>query len=234
MRSLFTTLVHSFVLASLFAMPASASEPASASGETPWPLPHVSAQPAAEPAQPTVEPLAEHSEWSPHVSVDLGVLSFGGLGTHAGVARGPWTAELGFYRFESKNALGGAIGGFDDEFGLHVDFILAAQLGYFFNGESNQGWYGKVIYHAKQQTVTVLESGAHRALFSQLVGPELGYEWDFFAGLLLRPRLGVLFYAQSPQPGRKPVNVGGLSYDNPTHTWVDAYFTVDLGYEFEL
>jgi hypothetical protein len=162
------------------------------------------------------------------------VLSFGGLGVHAGVARGPWTAELGLYRFESKNLFGGALGGFDDDFRLHVDFIIAAQMGYFFNGVRNEGWYGKLIYQAKQQTVTVVASGVEKALFSQLVGPEVGYEWDVFAGLVLRPRLGVLFYAQSPQPGRKPVNVGGLSYDNPTHNWIDAYITVDLGYELDL
>jgi hypothetical protein len=220
MRTLIASVVSGLVLSALFAAPARASElPPEGGGEASTPSPNVG---------------AAEQPWRPHASYDLGVLSFGGLGAHAGVARGPWTAELGVYRFESKNLFGGALGGFDEEFRLHVDYIVAAQLGYFFNGAENEGWYGKLVYQAKQQTVTVIESGAEKALFSQLVGPEVGYEWDFFAGLVLRPRLGVLFYAQSPQPGRKPVNVGGLSYDNPTHTWIDAYITVDLGYEFDL
>ncbi|MEY2935765.1 MAG: hypothetical protein RL033_6514 [Pseudomonadota bacterium] len=216
MRTLTATILASLVL-SASAVPAFASEGT-----------------ANEVAVMTPSRAGDEPSWRPHASLDLGVLSFGGLGAHAGVARGPWTAELGFYRFESKSALGGLLGGFDDEFSLHVDFIVAAQLGYFFNGEQNEGWYGKLIYQAKQQTVTVVESGAEKALFSQLVGPEVGYEWDVFGGLLLRPRLGVLFYAQSPQPDRKPVNVGGLSYDNDTHKWIDAYITVDVGYEFDL
>ena len=220
MRTLTITLLSSLVLSALAASPALAREaglvaPSDAAGEL-------------------SKTASDEPSWRPHASYDLGVLSFGGLGVHAGVARGPWTAELGLYRFESKNLFGGALGGFDDDFRLHVDFILAAQVGYFFNGVQNEGWYGKLIYQVKQQTVTVIQSGVDKALLSQLVGPELGYEWDFFAGLVLRPRLGVLFYAQSPQPGRKPVNVGGLSYDNPTHTWIDAYITVDLGYEFDL
>lgn len=165
-----------------------------------------------------------------HAEYDLGVLALGGIGVHAGVNHGPWTTGLGFYRFESKSALGG----FDDDFKLHVDYIAAAQVGYFFNGKTDDGFYGKVIYQLKQQTVTHKASGAERALTSHLIGPEIGYEWDFWAGLFVRPRLGVLYYAKSPQPGRDPVTVGGGRYDNPTHNYIDAYVTADLGYEFDL
>ena len=184
------------------------------------------------PAQ--AEEHAADEAWRLQASYDLGVLSFGGLGVHAGAAKGPWAAQAGFYRFESKNLFGGALGGFGDEFTLHVDFIVAAQVGYFFNGETNDGWYGKVIYQVKQQTVTHEASGDERALISHLVGPEVGYEWDIWGGIFLRPRLGVLYYAKAPQPGREPVLVGGAEYDNSAHTWVDAYITADLGFEFDL
>jgi hypothetical protein len=30
------------------------------------------------------------------------------------------------------------------------------------------------------------------------------------------------------------VEIGGAEYDNPTHTWIDAYVTADLGFEFDL
>ncbi len=165
-----------------------------------------------------------------HAEYDLGVLALGGIGVHAGPNRGPWTTAVGFYRFESKSALGG----FDEDFKLHVDYIAAAQVGYFFDGQSDSGFYGKLIYQLKQQTVTHQASGAERALVSHLIGPEVGYEWDLWAGLFVRPRLGVLYYAKSPQPGREPVAVGSGRYDNPTHNWVDAYVTADLGYEFDL
>jgi hypothetical protein len=191
--------------------------------------------PAAEAARAaSAEPAPDAAPWRLHASYDLGVLSFGGLGVHAGLAHGPWSAAAGFYRFESKDMFGGALGGFGDDFKLHVDFIAAAQLGYFFNGDTDRGWYATLIYHAKQQTVTERSSGADAVLVSHLVGPELGYVWNFFAGAFLRPRLGVLYYAKSPQPGRKPVEIGGVAYDNPTHTWIDAYITADLGYEFDL
>jgi hypothetical protein len=202
----------------------------------------LSATPALAEAAPETTTLAETpgatapdaDHWRLHAEYDLGVLSFGGLGVHAGVARGPWTTGLGFYRFESKNLFGGALGGFDDAFTLHVDYILAAQIGYFFNGETNDGFYGKLIYQAKQQTVTHIATRDQASLTSHLLGPELGYEWDFFAGFFLRPRVGALYYVKPPQPGRDPVPVGGAEYDNPTHNWVDAYVTADVGFEFDL
>jgi hypothetical protein len=178
--------------------------------------------------------VATHQPWRARASYDLGVLSFGGIGVHAGVAQGPWTVAAGFYRFESKNLFGGALGGFDEAFTLDVDFIAEAQVGYFFNGAVDEGFYGALIYQAKQQTVTHRASGDEAVLTSHLVGPEVGYEWDIFGGLFLRPRLGVLYYAKSPQPGRDPVNIGGARYDNATHTWVDAYVTADLGFELDL
>ena len=172
--------------------------------------------------------------WSLQASYDLGVLSFGGIGVHAGVSKGPWAASAGYYRFESKEMFGGALGGFGEDFKLHVDYIASFELGYYFNGDTNQGWYATAIYQAKQQTVTHAPTGDEAELTSHLLGPEIGYEWRFLAGAFLKPRLGVLYYVKSPQPGRNPVNVGGASYDNPTHTWVDAYITADLGYEFDL
>jgi hypothetical protein len=198
------------------------------------PAPAAAAPPADGAGAAAAPSREEERAWRLQASYDLGVLSFGGIGLHAGVAHGPWAANAGFYRFESKNLFGGALGGFPDEFALHVDFILAAQVGYYFNGEANDGFYGKLIYQLKQQTVTHEASGETAVLSSQLLGPEVGYEWDFFAGLFLRPRLGVLLYVDSPQPGRRPVNIAGAEYDNPTHNWVDAYITADLGYEFDL
>lgn len=221
------------VISALTALSALATHPAQAQSALPSAVLAGTGVADATPTDFSPTP-ASAQPWSLQASYDLGVLSFGGIGVHAGVSKGPWAASVGYYRFESKEMFGGALGGFGEDFKLHVDYIVGAEFGYFFDGQTNDGWYATAIYQAKQQTVTHVPTGDEAVLTSHLLGPEIGYEWKFLGGAFLKPRLGVLYYVKSPQPGRNPINVGGASYDNPTHTWVDAYITADLGYEFEL
>ncbi len=166
------------------------------------------------------------------VAVDAGLMAFifPGVGVSVGASRGPWQGAVGFYRFESSPGFGG----FDDEFRLFVDYIGLVQASYFVNGRRAEGIYLRAAYQAKQQTVRLKSNGAEKALTSHLVGPEVGYRLKFYRGFFVIPRVGVLYYVKSPQPGREPVQVGGAAYDNPSHKWVDAYFTFDLGFAFDL
>jgi hypothetical protein len=82
--------------------------------------------------------------------------------------------------------------------------------------------------------VTENSSGSSVALYSQLLGPELGYEWNFFQGLYIAPRIGALYYLQSPQgSSHDPVLVGGSQYDNPKHRLFDLYYTLLIGWNFD-
>ena len=52
----------------------------------------------AAPADSASPNPAKAQPWSVQASYDLGVLSFGGIGVHAGVSKGPWAASASYYR----------------------------------------------------------------------------------------------------------------------------------------
>ena len=160
------------------------------------------------------------------IALDGGVALFGGLGIHANWYYKNIFFGTGFYRFPSNPEFGG----YDPKFNLFVDYIFAAQAGWYFWPGNKKGFYLAMIYHIKRQTVTEVSSGNSVRLYSQLIGPELGYEWNFWGPVYIAPRIGALYYIQRPQGyAGAPVSVGNSSYDNPNHKIWDLYYTLSIG-----
>ena len=105
------------VISALTALSALATHPAQAQSALPSAVLAGTGVADATPTDFSPTP-ASAQPWSLQASYDLGVLSFGGIGVHAGVSKGPWAASVGYYRFESKEMFGGALGGFGEDFKL--------------------------------------------------------------------------------------------------------------------
>lgn len=162
---------------------------------------------------------------------DLGLLIFTGGFTHYfGLRKGPHSIELGRQHFNAPTAFfSGKPTGFD----LRVDYILSLHYSYFWNGKTDAGFFTRVMYHNKKQTVIEKESRISKPLYSDLVGVELGYVYFFSKGFYVTPRIGALYYLKSPQGGtNQPVKIGERFYDNDRHKIWDTYFipTVSFGY----
>lgn len=183
-------------------------------------------------SQTTETTIPEPKKLNFFVEADLGLLALtGGIGTFAGVRKGPHSFEIGFQQFESPKGFGGTPEGFD----LKVDYIYSLHYSYFWNGKTDKGLYTRFMYHNKKQIVTEQNSGISKNLYSDLVGLELGYVFPIYKGLYVTPRIGALYYINSPQgKDNNSVEVGNSFYDNGRHKTWDTYFipTVSLGYSF--
>jgi hypothetical protein len=182
----------------------------------------------------TSTPPPAKPEWKLFSEIDLGLLATsGGYSNFFGVRRGPHSFELGYEHFPSPDAFGGTPDGFD----MTVEYIYAVHYAYFWGGKKDKGLYTRLMYQNKKQIVTEKSSSITRALYSNLVGAELGYVLYFYKGLYVAPRLGALYYLQSPQgKDNDPVLVGSSYYDNDRHKTWDTYFipTLSLGFSLPL
>ncbi len=175
--------------------------------------------------------LAGKSGWKIFSEIDLGILAFtGGYANYFGLRRGPHSFELGYHHFPAPSEL---FSGKPDEFDLTVEYIYSIHYSYFWNGKTDKGLFSRFMYHNKKQIVTEKSSGLSKALYSDLIGVELGYVLRFYKGFYITPRMGALYYVKSPQgKDNNPVQVGNAFYDNKRHTTWDTYFipTISLGY----
>jgi hypothetical protein len=183
----------------------------------------------------TSKPLTafpEKTSWKLFLEIDMGLLAFsGGYSNFFGVRKGPHSFELAYEHFPSPEAFGGT----PDGFNLTVEYIYGIHYSYFWNGKSDKGFYTRFMYQNKKQVVTEESSNISRSLYSNLVGAELGYVWYFYKGLYLAPRIGALYYLQSPQgKDNAPVLVGDSYYDNDRHKTWDTYYIPTLSVGFSL
>lgn len=205
-----TTLAASLALLAV-ATPCSALEAESLSGGHPESL--------------GLRPFAE-------MDAGLAAVSGGGIGTFLGVGEGPWRGSVGFYRFDAPSAV---FSGVPEGFGLRVNYLLSLNADYFLNGRMDDGLYLRMMVQTKEHLVTNLASQTSRYLPSKLAGLEVGYVWRLYQGLYVAPRIGALYYFQSPQGvTNAPVVIDDRSYDNERHKTWDTYFvpTVSVGYTF--
>lgn len=189
------------------------------------------AMPAAAPA-PTGTATADGYRLGVHAEVDLGILTFLRQGTAiaGGVTYGPFRVGLSYASFLSNASLGGVPDGFD----LRVNYVLGINAAYFVGQKSDRGLYLQAMFHVKEQGVTNQATGAHVDLDSRALGLELGYVLKVYKGLYVAPRVGALYYVNSPQPGNQPIAVGDRTYDNARHKNWDTYFipTLSVGYSW--
>lgn len=192
-----------------------------------------SPQPASgDPAEdaPSTEPsyhLGAHAE------ADLGILIAlsQGTGVAAGVVWGPFRAGMSYASFLSNKNFGGTPEGFT----LRANYIVGFNVSYFIARSTDDGLYLQGMFHIKQQGVTNEETGSHKDLDSLAAGLELGYVWKVYKGLYVCPRVGALYYLESPQgPDNKPIKVGDRQYDNNRHKHFDTYYipTLSVGYSW--
>jgi hypothetical protein len=151
-------------------------------------------------------------------------------GLSGGVVWGPFRAGLSYATFLSN----GSFGGVPDGFSMRVNYIIGFNAAYFIARHTDDGLYVQAMFHIKQQGVTNQATGDHRDLDSLAAGLELGYLWKLWRGLYVAPRVGALYYLETPQPGNAPVQIGHLAYDNSRHKTWDTYFipTVSVGYSW--
>jgi hypothetical protein len=168
-----------------------------------------------------------------HAEVDVGILLALEQGTSiaGGVVWGPFRAGVSYASFLSNASLGGVPEGFS----LRANYIVGINASYFIAQDSDEGLYVQGMFHIKEQGVTNLSNGAHRDLASLAAGIELGYVWKVYRGLYVAPRVGALYYLKKPQgPDNRPLDIGGLEYDNDRHKSFDTYYipTLSVGYSW--
>lgn len=183
-------------------------------------------------ATETSKPMPGNAEWKIFSEIDLGLLAVsGGYSNFFGVRKGPHSFELGYEHFQSPDAFGGTPEGFD----MTVEYIYGVHYSYFWNGKTDKGLYTRLMFQNKKQLVTEQSSHITRPLYSNLVGAEIGYVLYFYKGLYVAPRIGALYYLQSPQgENNEPVLVGNSYYDNDRHKTWDTYFIPTLSIGFSL
>ncbi|HXJ20838.1 MAG TPA: hypothetical protein VMT03_11455 [Polyangia bacterium] len=152
-------------------------------------------------------------------------------GLQGGLVYGPFRAGLSYSTFLSNKAFGGVPEGFS----MRVNYIIGFNAAYFIGRHTDDGLYVQAMFHIKQQGVTNDATGNHKDLDSLAAGLELGYLWKVWKGLYVAPRVGALYYLESPQgPNNDPVQIGDRAYDNSRHKVWDTYFipTLSLGYSW--
>ncbi len=178
---------------------------------------------------------SEKQSWKVFSEIDLGLIAFtGGFANYFGVRNGPHGFELGYQHFPAPSTL---FSGVPEGFDLTVEHIYSIHYSYFWNGKTDKGLYTRFMYHNKMQIVTEQNTNTSKKLYSDCVGAELGYIWYFSKNFYLTPRVGALYYINSPQgKENNPVLVGSSYYDNKRHKTWDTYFipTISVGYSIPI
>jgi len=190
---------------------------------------------AVEAPSPVATTTAPRPAWhlGAHAELDAGVLIAlrQGAAFAGGVVWGPFRAGLSYATFLSNASFGGTPEGFS----LRANYIIGLNASYFIGQSTDSGLYVQAMFHVKQQGVTNEATGDHADLDSLAAGLELGYVWKVYEGLYVAPRIGALYYLQSPQgPDNQPIQIGDRAYDNDRHKVFDTYFipTLSVGYSW--
>ena len=173
-------------------------------------------------------------KWGAFGEFDLPITVFtGGISMNVGVSYENYRFSLGYEHF---NAPSKEFSGTPDGFKMRVDYIYALNFDYFFSkSKEPKGLYSRLMYHNKSQYVENIETHDSKILYSQLAGLEIGYVWKLYKGLYITPRIGALYYLESPQgKDNNPVLIGNAYYDNPRHKVWDTYYSLIVGYSFKL
>ncbi len=192
------------------------------------------APPAASTSQTTAAPATRAPyHLGAHAEVDAGLMMVmkQSAGIVGGVVWGPFRAGMSYATFLSNASFGGV----PDGFAMRVNYIVGFNASYFIGRRSDDGLYVQAMFHVKQQGITNEATGDHKDLGSLAAGLELGYVWKFFHGLYVAPRVGALYYVQSPQgASNAPIQIGDRAYDNSRHKTWDTYFipTLSVGYSW--
>ena len=154
---------------------------------------------APAPAQVVTAPATHAAPYrlGAHVEADAGLMMVmkQSAGLAGGVVWGPFRAGVSYATFLSNASFGGA----PDGFALRVNYIVGFNASYFIGRRSDDGLYVQAMFHVKQQGITNQATGDHKDLDSLAAGLEIGYVWKVFHCLYVAPRVGALYYVQSPQ-----------------------------------